>query len=166
MNNLTKLFIAEREKLLRAALKIVKTMHQAEEIIQDAYFKISSVSQKEEIKNQRSFCYRVVRNLAIDWHRRKKLEDTIFSADTVLGTCEMNSSTLEHDASNTQKLSIIIKTIKKLPDRTQKAFEMHYYHGMTQREIAGSFGISAAMVNFMIKEAREELVSNQQALVG
>ena len=166
MSNIIDIFITDREKLLRDALKIVKSIHQAEEIIQDAYFKICIAPRTDVVKNQRSFCYRVVRNLAIDWYRRKKFEDAIFSPYRTQGLQEVHERTPEVEASNTQELSLIVKAIEKLPSRTQRAFEMHYYQGMTQREIVSSLGVSATLVNFMIKEASAQLLSQQPVMAG
>lgn len=159
MNDIINIYISDREKLLRNAFKIVKNVHQAEEIVQDAYFKLADYPQTGLIKNQRSFCYKVVRNLAIDWYRRKTLEENIFTSDEGNQLNQAHERTPERDACNSQKVSIVAKIMGKFPRRTQTAFEMHYFKGMTQRQIASSLGISATLVNFMIKEATTELAA-------
>lgn len=166
MSNIVDIFIAERERLLRDALRVVKNPHQAEEIVQDAYFKVSMLPKTDNIKNHKSFCYRVVRNLAIDCYRRKKVEENIFSSDEISGLNQPHARTPESDVSNTQKMGLIVKIIQRFPFRTQRAFEMHYYKGMTQREIANNLGVSATLVNFMLKEANAELMSQQPLLAG
>ena len=157
MSEIINIYISDREKLLRDAFKIVKNLHLAEEIVQDAYFKLHEYRQTEMVKNQRSFCYRVVRNLAIDWFRRKKIEDNIFIFEDGKELNQAHDRTPERDVYNSQKVSLVEKVMGAFPERTQKAFEMHYCKGMTQREIAGSLGVSATMVNFMLKEVSAEL---------
>lgn len=50
-----------------------------------------------------------------------------------------------------------------LPARTRLVFEMYRLHGKTQREIEKEVGVSATLVNFMIKDVMSVLASCRDA---
>src|SRR5690606_20159240 len=72
--DLSELFMAHRSQLRWTALKILGNPERAEDVIQDAYLKVSEATAVFDVKQPLAYLFQMVRNLAIDHHRRISLE--------------------------------------------------------------------------------------------
>ncbi len=146
-------FQANRAHLTRIALRILGNAEHAEDIVQDAYLKIIQLQSAIQAKQPIAYLTQVVRNLAIDVKRRSSLELTYFAPEDE-GQMVADSSPLpEMQLITEQSLRLLSAALKELPERTQRVFVMYRLEGLTQREIASTLGVSATLVNFMIKDA-------------
>ena len=78
---LNTLFIINRMQLRRAAYKILGDWDISDDIIQDAYIKVTEVSAAQNISQPLAYLFRVVRNLAIDHYRRGVFETELFGTE-------------------------------------------------------------------------------------
>ncbi|MNE10673.1 putative RNA polymerase sigma factor FecI [compost metagenome] len=147
-------FIENRLTLVKIASRITGCRSRAEDVVQDAFFRLQSAPQiTSSIKAQLSYLFQIVRNLAIDHYRKQALELKYSGPeeeglDVVIPgaspeTSHINFSTLEH----------IADVLGELPERTRYAFEMYRLHGVAQKDIAKELGVSPTLVNFMIRDA-------------
>ena len=67
--DLSAVFVDHRAQLRRAALKILGDVERAEDVVQDAYLKVTETEGVLNIKQPLAYLYQIVRNLAIDRHR-------------------------------------------------------------------------------------------------
>jgi RNA polymerase sigma factor (sigma-70 family) len=146
-------FIANRTQLRDAATRILGCRQRAEDVIQDAYFKIAEVSPAFEIRQPLAFLFQVVRNLAIDRHRRLSMESFVFAEEDEGMQIVSTAATPEHNVISRQTLTLVASALSALPARTLRAFELHRIDGHTQREVAEELGVSTTLVNFMIRDA-------------
>ena len=72
--DLIAVFVDNRAQLRRAALKILGDPARAEDVVQDAYLKVSKTEDALNVKQPLAYLYQIVRNLAIDRHRRTVFE--------------------------------------------------------------------------------------------
>ena len=119
-------FVDHRLTLVKIAARITGCRSRAEDVVQDAFFRLQSAPQiTSSFKAQLSYLFQIVRNLAIDHYRKQALEQK-FSGTEEEGlnvvihgaspeTSHINFSTLEH----------IADALGKLPSRTRYAFEMY-----------------------------------------
>ncbi|AWY40410.1 RNA polymerase factor sigma-70 [Pseudomonas putida] len=147
-------FVDNRLILVKIAARITGCRSRAEDVVQDAFFRLQSAPQiTSSLKAQLSYLFQIVRNLAID-HYRKQAMELKFAGPEEEGlnvviqgaspeTSHINFSTLEH----------IAETLSELPSRTRHAFEMYRLHGVPQKDIARELGVSPTLVNFMIRDA-------------
>lgn len=156
-SDLSGTFIAYRTQLRGAAQKILGTRDLAEEVTQEAYLKVTDLAGAFAVKKPLAYCFQVVRNLAIDYRRRRSLESHLFANEEGSEHVPAMRGTPEQLAINQQNLQIIDKVLDSLPARTRHAFEMYRLSGLTQRDIAKRLGVSATLVNFMIREASDAL---------
>nr|WP_320442713.1 RNA polymerase factor sigma-70 [Herbaspirillum sp. alder98] len=148
-------FIASRVQLRDAATRILGCRQRAEDVIQDAWFKIAEVAPTFEIRQPLAFLFQVVRNLAIDRHRRLAMESIVFGDEEEGAHVVSGPATPESDVISRQTLSLIASDLLSLPARTRRAFELHRLDGCTQREVAEELGVSTTLVNFMIRDAMD-----------
>nr|WP_315399021.1 RNA polymerase factor sigma-70 [uncultured Duganella sp.] len=146
-------FIRSRSQLHDAAARILGCRQRAEDVVQDAYVKLADGMEELHIKNQLAYLYQLVRNLAIDRHRRGVFESQVFSPEEDGLHVGAPLSSPEAHAIHAQHLMLVSRALATLPERTRKAFELHRLAGQTQREVAAQLGISTTLVNFMIGDA-------------
>jgi RNA polymerase sigma-70 factor (ECF subfamily) len=150
---LSEVFMAHRSQLRWAALKILGNPERAEDVVQDAYLKVSEAAAVFHVKQPVAYLFQMVRNLAIDHHRRISFELHLFEGEddglhvpSHIGMPEATVISREH-------LKLVAKAISELPERTRRAFELHRLEGQTHRAIAAELAISTSLVNILIHEA-------------
>lgn len=147
-------FIMNRIQLRRAAYKILGDWERSEDVVQDAYIKItelSSVAQK--IRQPLAYLFQIVRNLAIDQYRRTAFETELFGTDEEGLLIPVLSGTPEIQAMHCQNLVLVAEALAKLPERTKRVFELYRIDGYTHRMIADELNISTSLANILIHEA-------------
>lgn len=158
-------FIARRNELRSIAARIVGYGDQADDVLQDGFIKLMECAAARDIANPFGYCCQVVRNLSLDHCRRRVVE-----AGCIMPTAEGELPEVEGSAQadagiDERRLLERIETVLAgLPERTCKVFELYRLEGRTQREIAHMLGVSATLVNFMIKDAMTALSSCRQSL--
>ncbi|WP_038492833.1 RNA polymerase factor sigma-70 [Janthinobacterium agaricidamnosum] len=148
-------FIASRPQLRDAATRILGCRQRAEDVLQDAYLKLADGIEELHIQNPMAYLFQLVRNLAIDRHRRSNFELQVFSPEEEGMHVGSSAATPEAHAIHTQHLVLVARALASLPERTRSAFELHRLGGQTQREVAAQLGISTTLVNFMIRDAMQ-----------
>lgn len=151
------IFVEYRARLLETAQRIVSTRDLAEDVLQSAYFRIRDASTQMKIEQPLSYCFQVVRHLAIDFHRRMMLESQLFTVEAAGESVATPRASPEQTAISEQSLVLVQQVLARLPDRTRRAFSLYRVDGLTQREIAAQLGVSPTLVNFMIRDAIEAL---------
>ncbi|MEC5161345.1 RNA polymerase sigma factor (sigma-70 family) [Janthinobacterium sp. CG_23.3] len=152
-SEIRQLFILSRAQLRDAAARILGCRQRAEDVVQDAYLKLADGIEELQILNPGAYLFQLVRNLAIDRHRRSAFELQVFAPEDDGLHVGSAAATPEANAIHTQHLVLVARALSGLPERTRAAFELHRLGGKTQREVAADLGISTTLVNFMIRDA-------------
>ncbi len=160
--DLEDVFIEHRDRLRAAAQRIVGSRERAEDVLQDAYLRVSKVTSQPVIQRPLRYWFQVVRHLAIDSRRRMLLESHVFVDEMQGDVMPAPQSSPEQVAITGQFLILLEQTLVGLPDRTGRAFRMYRLEGLTQREIAVQLRVSPTLVNFMIRDAIGALKNCQQ----
>jgi RNA polymerase sigma-70 factor (ECF subfamily) len=105
-----------------------------------------------------------VRHLSIDYHRRRALESRLFAGQED-GQYAVSGSLAEDAAVSHQALALATDALQNMSARTRRAFELHRFEGCTQRDVARELGVSATLVNFMIRDADLALSSCREYLL-
>ena len=141
-------------QLISYACNIVGDSDQAEDIAQDAYLRFSAVMAKGRLDNPVGYLYRVVRNLALDYCRRRQFEKNLFSqsVDEWTEILPDDRYTPEEEVISSDALEKLQRAMNELPERTRVALEMHRLQEYKLREIAEHLNISLSMAHYLIKE--------------
>ncbi len=124
-------FVDNRTILVKIAARITGCRSRAEDVVQDAFFRLQSAPQiTSSFKAQK-----------YSGPEEEGLNVVIQGASPE--TSHINYATLEH----------IADALTELPKRTRYAFEMYRLHGVPQKDIAKELGVSPTLVNFMIRDA-------------
>ncbi|SAI74498.1 RNA polymerase ECF family sigma factor [Bordetella ansorpii] len=159
-SNLTlgRVFIAHRSELRGLARKIVGGADEADDVLQDAYLKLVDGACARDVEKPYAYCCQVVRNMALDYRRRKSVE-VAYCTQSDDGELPDVAGGFEPDDGVDERrlLEVVSDVLATLPPRTRLAFELHRVQGLTQRGIGEKLGISATMVNFLLKDAVQAL---------
>lgn len=160
VQQLDTLFIMNRTQLRRAAYKILGDWERSEDVVQDAYIKVTELSLlAQQVRQPLAYLYQIVRNLAIDQYRRNAFETALFGTDEEGLLVPVSSGTPETQAMNCQSLMLIAEALAKLPERTKRVFELYRIDGYTHRMIAEELKISTSLANILIHEATDHCKS-------
>lgn len=157
-------FIEHRSRLRDVAARILGCSQRADDVVQDAFVKIIEVPAEFDIKQPVAYLYRVVRNLAIDRHRRRSFEYDVFAEEDEGLLVQQEGHTPEAIVISREYLRLLSQALETLPARTRQVFELHRLGGMTQREVAARLDISTTLVNFLIRDAMDCCRNVLQAL--
>ena len=141
-------------QLVSYACSIVGDIDRAEDIAQDAYLRFSMAMTEERPDNPVGYLYRVVRNLALDYCRRRQFEKKLFSqsVDEWTEILPDDRCTPEQEVISSDALEKLQRAMNELPERTRVALEMHRLHEYKLREIAEHLNISLSMAQYLVKE--------------
>jgi len=166
-NPMAEVFISRRNELRALALRIIGAEEVAEDVVQEAYLKLVEGACNVEVVKPYAYCSQVVRNLAIDFCRNRAVEISLL-VPTPDGDLPDVASYHKPDGGvgDRQLLDQVDAILDGLPERTRLVFELYRLHGLTQREIGKAVGVSATLVNFMIKDAVNALAACRDVFYG
>jgi RNA polymerase sigma factor (sigma-70 family) len=145
------LYLEHRRALVNYANGIVRDRAGAEDVVQEAYLRLSTVSQ--EISHPVGYLYRIVRNLALDWARRSSTERPDRAVFDTLEAVPQDAPSAEHVLLFRDELRVVQEALAELPERTQTAFRMYRLEGQTLQQIANHLGVSVVRAHQLVKEA-------------
>lgn len=123
--------------LVKIAARIVGCRSRAEDVVQDAFFRLRSAPQATlTFKAQLSYLFQIVRNLAIDHYRKQALEQKYTGPEAEGLNVVIQGASPEISHINFSSLEKIADALTELPPRTRYAFEMYRLHGVPQKDIA------------------------------
>lgn len=152
-SNLLTCLIGRRGLFLEAAAAITGSRSMAEDVLQDVALRLCERSISGEIANPVGFLRRMIRNLAVDYIRRRSV-DPEFSADASAIEALVAPCTCPlHRIETCEALCAVAAALRDLPDRTRSAFVAHRFEGEPQKSIAVRLRVSPTLVNFMMRDA-------------
>jgi len=118
----------------------------AEDILQDAFIRLVKAKPDSEIKNPRAFLYKIVSNLAIDYHRSHKRRQNRHADESELVELTDQSPSLEHQLYTQEQLAFLKQAISELPPKCRQVFIMHKFRFYPYSKIMQELNISESTV--------------------
>ena len=118
----------------------------AADILQDAYIRLVSAKPGSEIKNPRAFLYKIVSNLAIDYHRSNNRRQIRHADESELVDLADQSPALEHQVYTQEQLVFLKQAISELPPKCRQVFIMHKFRYYSYSKIMQELNISESTV--------------------
>ena len=138
--------LKHRDVLKRYLLGFTKSPEDAEDLEQEAYLRVISSRDRQEIGNPRGFLFVTARNLAIEAWRRKtnspvhSVED--FDALNVRDIC----ASVDSEVLTDELLAAFGEAIDALPPQARRVFIMRKVFGLSHKEIAAELGLSCKTI--------------------
>lgn len=125
---------------------------QAKDVVQETYLRISAMGERADaVLEPRAFLYQTAKRIIIDEWRKNKHFDAVELREAEQISAE-HEEPLEHLLSSS-RMKTLHHTINSLPPRSQEAFKLHKFEGLSHKEIALKMGISKNAVEKLIMRA-------------
>jgi RNA polymerase sigma-70 factor (ECF subfamily) len=141
---IVELYVTMRPSLLGFAYHVVGSSGEAEDLVQSAFLKLfDQLKRDAQIQNLRSWLYRVVHNLAIDYVRRKGNRESVQAEWVALRSLTETAHSAEHNLIQNQRIS---GSLKALNERERHCLMLRA-EGLSYGEIGDVLEISPKAVS-------------------
>ncbi len=158
---ITKIYYEYRTLMLAVAKKYVKDSHKAEDIVQEAFFKIrKNLSKISSLScnKQRAYIVYIVKSVSIDYLRLAKNRNTDRVIDETFDLESSDASPFENLFLKEIRLNIS-KIITEMDERDAKALVGKYYYGYSTKELCEILDIeSQNTVLSVVYRARKKFI--------
>ncbi|HUL43969.1 MAG TPA: RNA polymerase sigma factor [Bacteroidota bacterium] len=160
-------FRTERARLLDFIRSRVRTDEDAEDILQDIFYRLlTGYNVLEPIENLTAWLFRTARNRIIDWYRKRRPETLpdVPDESSSLGVVDLLlDRTNGPDERYTRELlwDAIEEALDELPEEQRDVFVMNELEGKSFREISEITGIN---INTLLARKRYAVLSLREKL--
>jgi len=142
-------------KLYRIAFALLNNSQDAEDILQDVYYKLwNKRTELSHILQPEAFCVRLIKNLCLDFLRSPNNQPDNESVESIIiSTCTTPESELE----SKEKIQQLEALINQLPEKQRVVFRMRGCGDCSFEEIEAVTGEIAANVRVLLSRARKTL---------
>lgn len=147
-------YLSFHPKLFRIAYALVDNKSDAEDILQDAYYKLwNKRDELPDIENPEAFCVTLVKNLCLDFlrspraNRREEDIESVFTLDT--------GSSPEKELETKDKEQQIRQLINRLPENQRQVIRLRGIEDCSMDEIERITGLSAVNIRVLLSRARK-----------
>ena len=149
-----RLFLPLHPKLFRIAYALVENKSDAEDILQDAYYKLwSRRNELADVRNPEAFCVTLVKNLCLDFLRspRAGRHDEDVPEAVTLSTDSSPDKELEMQ----DKVEQVRHLINRLPENQRQVLRLRGIEDCSIDEIEQITGLSAVNIRVLLSRARK-----------
>jgi RNA polymerase sigma-70 factor (ECF subfamily) len=150
-----RIYAEHRPALVDYATPIVGSRDNAEDVVQEAYFRFVPTRPPLllGLRTPVGYLYRIVRNIALDWTRRSAAEQRRDAAYALTrDPCPLAASAEDELICN-DEARIVLAALGGLPERTRRAYEMSVFGGLSSAAIAQQLEVSRATAHRLVQEA-------------
>lgn len=149
-------FFRYHPKLYRIAYALVENRADAEDILQEAYFRLwNKRNELPAIDNPEAFCVTLVKNLCLDFlrspraNRREEEIEGLFALAT--------DSSPEKELETKDQVRQIRQLIDRLPQKQRQVIRLRGIDDCSMDEIEQITGLSAANIRVLLSRARKAI---------
>jgi RNA polymerase sigma-70 factor (ECF subfamily) len=163
-SSLDELLLRHKSKIYSFILSKVKNQALAEDIFQDAFFKVITSLKKGKYNEEGKFLpwvMRISHNLVIDHFRKQKRipvvgKSKIFEDFDIFDIIDNKESTKEQDLIIDEQTQLLKNLIQTLPKNQKEVLIMRHYEDLSFKEIAEKTGVS---INTALGRMRYALIN-------
>jgi len=163
-SSLDKLLIRHKSKVYSFIFSKVKNQALAEDIFQDAFFKVITSLKKGKYNEEGKFLpwvMRISHNLVIDHFRKQKRipvvgKSKVFEDFDIFDIIDNKESTKEQDLMVDEQTQLLKNLVQSLPKNQRDVLVMRHYEDLSFKEIAEKTGVS---INTALGRMRYALIN-------
>ena len=149
-----RIYYTYEKKMFAVAISITKDFHIAEEVLQDSLIRVAKqIADINEDNEQmlKALLYKITKNVAIDYMRKKKKEERVIDIDTVENlVVSDNYDTIEGE----ELYTTITSKIESMPEIYRDVLVMNLVYGMSKVQISNMLGKSVNTISSRIKRGK------------
>jgi RNA polymerase sigma factor (sigma-70 family) len=149
--DLMSLYLAHRAALIRFAAARTGSAEEAEDIVQEMYFRLER-GEHSAVQSGLPYLYKMVLNLVVDRVRSRRRtvqrDGAYLQASATMLEAEAIAEAPHPDdvIDSRRRLSQLVAAVRELPPQCGKVFRLHKLEGRTHAEVAAKLGISKSAV--------------------
>ena len=153
--NFKQTFFSFHPKLYRIAFALVENKNDAEDILQDGYYKLwEKRKELTTIQNPEAFCVTMIKNLCLDFLRSPRVRRQDEQLENIKAT---NDSSPEEELVIRDHIEQIQQLIHHLPENQRMVLRLKGIDNCSSEEIEQITGLSAANVRTLLSRARKTI---------
>ena len=150
-----------KDKLFRLSLSIMGNRQDAEDIVHDAWLQILNKRDHwHTISNIEAYCFRIVRNLALDMLLLKDRQGFSLQENTDYP----DTKNVEEQLSSNEEIRLIHQLIHQLPEKQKTIVQLRDVEGLSYKEISEILDISEEQVKVTLFRARQKIKDHFMAI--
>lgn len=159
-NEFQTLFVDQRSALVEYATPIVGDRNRAEDLVQEAFIRFApSIQGATTVEQPAAYLARIVRNLAYDWNRRRRIERRQEAAEPEWWMLPEAPTTPEQSLMRAESLAKLEQLLADQPQQVRQAVALVRFEGYTVAQAGVRLGVSGATVSRMVSRAMVEIVA-------
>ena len=139
-------FQLHRLSLKRFIGRYLNNAEDIEDVSQEAFLRAYKAEQTTDIRQPKSFLFRIAKNVAISELRSKSRQITDDIEDQSSSDVLIGEWSTEDEVMAQQKLGIHCEAVASLPPKCRRVYLMRKVYGMPHKEIAQRLGIALSTV--------------------
>ena len=147
------LYLDNHRWLYRWLCKKVGCTYNAEDVTQNTFLRLFSLTNLDAIREPRAFLTTTASRLLIDEARRKKVEQQYLATYMDCYGEDARVPAAEELVIISETLAAIVQMLEGLPEKCQRAFLMSRLEGMKHGQIAQLLGVSTSMIKQYMAKA-------------
>ena len=144
--NILSAFQNHQLSLKRFISKYLNNTQDIEDVTQEAFLRAYKAEKTTEVRQPKSFLFRIAKNVAISQLRKKSRQITDYIEDQPTSDVLVNEWSTEDEVMAQQKLGIHCEAVAALPPKCRRVYLLRKVYGMSHKEIAAHLGIATSTV--------------------
>jgi len=160
-----RLYGEKRANLVRIFAARLRSVAEAEDLIQDLFLKVQALGEIEVEGDGSALLFRMANNLMLDRLRSQSrsgardeawrgLQTTTLGDDSVA-----DAPSAEDVVAGRQRLGVMMAAVETLPPQIARAFTLHKLEGFSHAETAAAMGVSRSAVEKHVSAALKALMA-------
>ena len=151
VSDIEKLFRDHNRALIAFLQCRLNSLSDAQEVAQEAYLRMLTMDNREEVDSLRGYLFKVAGNLAIDRLRKRKVRGD-FAIVHAQGE-PVDEQSPDHHAMAVEQVAGLRHALRELPTKASQAFVMHVIEGRDFGSVAQTMKLSERMVRYHVANA-------------
>ena len=151
VSDIEKLFREHNRALIAFLQCRLSSLSDAQEVAQEAYLRMLTMDNREEVESLRGYLFKIAGNLAIDRLRKRKVRSDfaiVQSQDE-----PMDEQSPDRHAIAVEQVAGLRHALRELPPKASQAFVMHVIEGRDFGSVAQTMKLSERMVRYHVAHA-------------
>jgi RNA polymerase sigma-70 factor, ECF subfamily len=145
-------------RVFRVALRIVGSVHDAEDVSQEVFGEAFRLQQADRVQNWTGLFVRLATVRSLDQLRRLRPSESLREEDRTSTHGPFD------DAVAAETADRLRSAIARLPDQQAAAFVLFHFEHLSRDEIAASLGVTPEAVSTALYKARQRLLTQLTAI--
>lgn len=160
-----RLYGEKRANLVRVFAARLRSVSEAEDLIQDLFLKVQAIGELEVEGDGSALLFRMANNLMLDRLRsqgRAGARDEGWRSlqGAALGDQQVaDIPSAEDVVIGRQRLNVMMETLETLPPQVARAFRLHKLEGLSHAETAQAMGVSRSSIEKHVSAALKALMA-------